>query len=522
MAKSVGVVICNLGMLSPNRGTAISVQTVGGLTLEKLNILKEVGDEDIVAAAIELSGTVVLASIRNNIIVSPAGIRSVKTAGERGADVPRWLMAMAIEISNNFFQCSQSGIALGEGVAHTNGMRIQNNEFLSCKNVAISLSGYALARIGDLGAPVPTAQVLITGNTVSVGGSGIECAVDGVNISDNKLARHGSTGARADLNGIKLMRGLDPSGMDQCQVLANQIDGFSGTGILIQAKIRDLLVKLNVIQECGNGILADSGEQLDAVSIENNHVRDVATTRTSVGIGVFGAASAAIVGNTIKGVGLESASAVGILVRGVAHSRIAGNDVIDVGPKGEVGNGSGISVGAPFDDVQLANNYVTPSATRAGAWLALSVSESSRIERTDEVMVVRGETNSVVIARGRARFVRGSQDSEGGRKGANVSVLGNAFRSPGSQPMAELSAGGHIIFANNHCEPVGGISAARGVLIAADTVVVSSNHVLGGKSSILLEVAQKRMTVLGNITLTPILLESGDLPESWKPLNVVL
>ena len=72
-------------------------------------------------------------------------------------------------------------------------------------------------------------------------------------------------------NGM-LRTGLDPTGADQCHILANQISGFAGAGIAIRSPTRELLVKLNIVERCGNGIISEDEANAASVSIENNLV----------------------------------------------------------------------------------------------------------------------------------------------------------------------------------------------------------------------------------------------------------
>lgn len=92
-------------------------------------------------------------------------------------------------------------------------------------------------------------------------------------------------------NAITLSTGLDPTGGDQAQVLANQVSGFADAGVRVSAPVRELICKLNIIEGCGAGILMDDEASGQSVSIENNHVRDIGGTgpaagTTAVGIGV--------------------------------------------------------------------------------------------------------------------------------------------------------------------------------------------------------------------------------------------
>jgi len=165
-------------------------------------------------------------------------------------------------------------------------------------------------------------------NSASVAGAAITAGVDGLWIEGNKLV---AAAARDDTSsggaGITLRSGLDPSGADQCQVLANQIAGFSGAAIAVLSPVRELIVKLNIIEGCGNGIVCEDEADAGQVSIENNHVSDIghggeAQQGVVAGVSVVRAVTASVCGNTIRRVGQQATQAalkVGVAGASVGH-----------------------------------------------------------------------------------------------------------------------------------------------------------------------------------------------------------
>ena len=111
-----------------------------------------------------------------------------------------------------------------------------------------------------MGLALPGSAVRIADNTLSVNvtrhplrnelllGRGQPCHCG----SPGELAA--PTGA-----GITIEPGLNPDAGEQYQLLANQVGGFPDAGILINASVRDLICKLNIIEKCGNGIVTASG-----------------------------------------------------------------------------------------------------------------------------------------------------------------------------------------------------------------------------------------------------------------------
>lgn len=70
--------------------------------------------------------------------------------------------------------------------------------------------------------------------------------------------------------------------------------------------VRDLICKLNIIEACGSGILMNDDGEAVAVSIENNHLRDIrgggvsARIGLAVAITVVRTATATIAGNDVR------------------------------------------------------------------------------------------------------------------------------------------------------------------------------------------------------------------------------
>ena len=225
----------------------------------------------------------------------------------------------------------------------------------------------------------------ISGNSLLVAGNGIRCAADGVWIGDNKSSTLAS-GRDASI-AIELTAGLDKDGTNQCHILANQIGGFGSAGIVVNAPVRDLIIKLNIIENCGNGIVSINAGSDGALSIENNHLRNInALTEGSkdrvMGIFVERAGSATIAGNTLRGLGalsVQSGLRAGILALSVARVRAFGNQILELGPAGDfIGQTAGIMLRGPLIGFEVGQNLVGPMADTSngrggGDWAALVV-----------------------------------------------------------------------------------------------------------------------------------------------------
>jgi hypothetical protein len=536
--KGIAVSIERLAILSLARTPAISVDTALGLDLRDLVIamLDVTGDGR--AAAIALQGVVAATAITENAILASTAILANDPSAPKaeGDDAAAFLLAGALRIEDNLLWCTRRGIALDGRVLQLLDTRIAGNELIGCSVAAVSATG--------IGAP--GSSITIRGNSLSVSGIGIRCGADGAWIADNKVVNTSETDSVTV--GVALVTGLDKTGTDQCQILANQINGFARAGILVEASVNDLIIKLNIIGECGNGILVGDEAAASAISIENNHLVDIgltaraaaAATLSVIGIGVNRAGSATIAGNSIRSLALSSTQAgmrAGILAFGVERARISGNEIVDLGPAGEfAGTAVGILLQPPLSDYEVTNNRVertTGSSQGLAAWSALTV-RGSESKQADDFVAIPIEGGAVLaLGLARAFLARGTAalgqtqsvpatEPAGTAAGLAVSgargtVAGNVFDGTGAAPIAAI-AGAECLFNDNRVYSRGGRAA---VLIAAPVVAANANRVVSGEVSIQITGATaKSAAVLGNITTGGITVAGAGLVAPWDALNL--
>jgi hypothetical protein len=518
-----------MAILSLARQPAISVKTAIGLSLRQL-VIAVLETDDGRASAIALSGVVAAALISENAIFAPVGIMANDPTvpldeGERA----QFLMTAALAIEQNALWCRRQAITLAGSVLHLLKTRIEANEVLASTQVAISALGFGLAG----------SSMTISGNSLSVAGSGISCGVDGAWISDNKLVNAAAeTEARSGTEvGIALTTGLDRDGSNQCQILANQISGFAQTGILIAAPVRDLIIKLNIIENCGNGIISTAEAKSASLSIENNHLRDIGPQNRDevgivVGIGAIRTDAATIAGNTIRRLGVQAPAAAlraAIITFGVQRARAGSNEIIEVAPPGDfIGRAAGIMMLAPLADFEASHNRVDRDAVELndrsnGDWRALVVLDSNPqagLTQLGTFTTVRVDnTKLLVLGSGRPYIATlaalANPDQPAGAKG---SVIGNAFNTRGDAPAVDVSAG-QCLFNDNRVDAR--LNGKIAVALAADVVIVSANRVTGNELSIAISKAtSKSAAVLGNITTRGIALSGSALTPPWDALNL--
>lgn len=523
--NSLAVAVENLVILSLARQPAISVQSAIGLTLRQL-LIAVIENSDFRASAIALQGIVATTSIAENVIFAPTGIlaNDPSAPSDDGDEQTAFLIAAAVAIDDNVLWCSRQAVVLDGAVLHILNTRVTGNDVLACSNFAVTALGFGLAGC----------SLVVKGNSLSVAGGGIRCGIDGAWIGDNKLVNSNSGNAAI---GISLAAGLDKNGSDQCQVIANQISGFELAAIVIEAPVLDLIVKLNIIADCGNGILSTDEADVGSVSIENNHLRDIDGIREGalpviVGIGAIRARSATIAGNTLRGIGVQSPQALvraGILTIAVQRARVHGNEITELAPPGDfLGRAGGIMLLAPLADAEVAHNRVERDAIPAtqpgsGQWQALVMLASATqpaISKASAFTSVRlDQDRTLVLGETRAFITNFAFAPVADRPvGPSGSVLGNVFNARGDAPVTEIALA-QCLFSDNRVDAH--LNRKIAVTIAAPLVIVDSNRVTGDELSILItEATSKSAAVLGNITTRSIALSGSGLSDPWAALNL--
>jgi Family of unknown function (DUF6519) len=535
VASSFSVEITDLAVLATGSrgvaGAAVQAANVIGLKLQNLALLVA-GDGGV---ALTLAGVVAGLTMRDNLLVAETGVLANTTAGTRDgvAQQRRFLFTASVRLQDNIFWCRERGVHLTGLTGHLYATLIEGNEFLLCRNGALTLAGFAL----------PGAAVQVQHNVMATTGPGIACAVDGALIEGNKL-RAMAQGTTPPLGaGITLTTGLDPNGSDQCQVIANQVSGYPEAGILIEAPTRSLIVKLNIVERCGNGILMLDDAAAGSASIENNHLHDLGAVQagnarsiTVVGIAVLRTQTASLVGNTIQRVGTTPVARTrliaGILGQGVGQARVHGNSLAAIGPAGEF-NGSvgGVLWRGPYDELDVSHNDIRRdedpvTAPGSTEWLGVEVTQPDSTRptlsasgytamRMDNTRTLVLNNNRVTVATSRVG-VRGLADADGG---SSLGLKGNVVLARGTGRAVQVQSSADLMFCDNRCE-LNALRVNGAVVLASGAVIASANRITGGTRSLVLAAPAARVTAIGNITSAGIAMAAGNLPQQWLPLNV--
>jgi len=509
-----GLAVENLSIVSVGAGSdpVVSMANSLGVRLEGLTMLVY-GTADANAPAIGLSGTLFSVDIRDNTIVSPVGIAR---SPARGSKIP-YLATMALRIEDNALWSLRRGVSLDGVCLHLAETRVRGNNVLGCTQAGVTLTG----------ATVPGSGIDVSANTLLVSGDGVVGAADGLRVEGNEVTRFGES---AGGDGIVLAPGLDATGMDRCQVLANRIVGVGGTGIAVRTLVRSAMIKDNVIEGAAGGIVFEDRGSADHVAIENNQVIAIAPDSNDaiaapVGIRIVATRKADVSGNAIRGVGINAVQPqwrAGIQAVACAALRIAANEITDIGPAGEfLGSALGIEVVRPFDRADIADNMVrreeTPERAETKAtWLALSVhapAEMSVRRTAARVATIRLDDGSHLVVTGSWAFAVAAGSEAAG-------IHGNRLEGRGRSSLVRVVVLGDCAFDDNRClqlmpsdEPI--------VLAGGMTMIAHGNRVLGGPRPLVLQADPKRLAVVGNITSGSILVGNSPLPGPWDALNVV-
>ncbi|MCD6032886.1 MAG: hypothetical protein K0S78_5068, partial [Thermomicrobiales bacterium] len=499
-------------------------------------------------ALIGLSGVTLATVIRENMLMGAYGIASVAGEDEeigRLEDRAR-LISAELAIEDNLMRCRAGGILLAGATIFLAETRIAGNVLDECEEAGIVVIG----RVGGQSeAWRGSSHIEIRGNTLSTVGEGIRVGTNDTRILDNDIGASEDEAEREvalrGSNGIALAPSPQQE-VARCQILGNRIRGLFGHGIAIATNVRSLMIKQNVIARVGgDGIHMEDESVAEVLSIENNHLSNIAPTandRTTAvaGIRLTDCRNSAIAGNVVSNVGqaaVENPMRSGIIVeRGARSVRISGNEVERIGPNIHLGAGLGIGVILADGSTDVLDNVVRRGGIESpegegvrGDWFALVIVEASG-ERPDVEIDAPGRPQFgfagriITVAEGRTAAVlfpnRAFVLDISGR--ASVGARGNVLSGYGDTQLVFIVTRGACVFSENRCVlELADNDSITIVNLRAESAVVSGNVINGSQALTGLRISAELATVLGNIAApTRIILNGAPLPDPWAPLNV--
>lgn len=521
--------------------------------------------------AIGMAGVIVDATIRDNVIFAGSGIGNLGGAqithsAARLVDYKGFLPLLSAQLrfEDNLMLCQQRGISLDGFSLHMAETRLAGNTIVGCTQASIVSRGWVF----------PGSGVEILNNKLGCVGWGVVVGADGSRVNDNDISAYGE---RSGGNGIALLPGVDPQRSNQAMVLGNRIYNMGGYGIFISSKLRSAMIKDNFIEAVGlGGIIMDEEASAEMLSIENNHLLEVADEANEQeqavsGIRLLRTEQVDIAGNVIRGVGrnaIQSLSRSGIQILAVGSGRIAGNEITEIGPsEGFIRYSAGIEVVGSYENLDIADNVVRrfvdePDEADESKWIGLLIWQESR----SKVKFMTRLMGEIAAGEGIAEDVEMAAEeaeAEPGIAGAYyvpidkkvnyvyyddnnfalfddyivqlprgrevIAVRGNVFATVGIGSAVLASAKGSFMFNENRCSQrsVEGDEGGSGPTVArisGGAIIAGSNYLEGsvkGAGMLLYLPAAGPYTVLGNICSGAIAVNGAVLTAPWLPLNVI-
>jgi hypothetical protein len=535
---ALALAVEDLAIVSVGQASAVSVRSALGLALQRL-LIAVVGGDKVPGAAVALGGAALGVRISGCTLLAPVGIAGPEAVAAAEGST-NFLLAAALGVEDNLLWCTQRGLSLQGSVLHLLDTRVQGNEWLASRDTAVSLLGLGLAG----------SSARIVGNSLAVSGQGIQCALEGAAIEGNTLDASTSpaAAARVGTTGIDIVPGLGGKGIAECRIVGNSISGFTRAAVAVRVAVADLIVKLNQISACRNGVLVLDGGSGGAVSVENNHLRDIGgdanDTAAVLGIGLVRVATAAVAGNQLLRIGTVSAGSaprVGVQALAVPRLRLHGNQVVALAPAGDyLGPAAGLLVAGPGIDLDVADNQVARDAVPSpdparSLWIALAVGPAGAAASNlvivgtafgalhaahASVVTLSGAGDALVIAGARA-FVAAGVSAAAANIGVSgsVSVHGNSFAARSTDAAVTVRAPRECLFNDNRVDHLTSTGSAA-VVLTTPLAIVSANRVRNNADISIRVDTAKTVAAVANITSGIIQVAGGPLPAPFDQLNL--
>lgn len=457
------------------------------------------------APAIGLSRVAMYLDIEDNTIASPVGIGAWF---ER--DEAQYLLMGAVRIARNTITAAAYGVHFDGPVLFGADVRLTENRVGGSAQAAVMLSG----------ASAPNVCVDVAENIIVCPGAGIVAGVSGLRIDRNDLSGPASGDVTDLREGIRIQSGYDKAPLGATSICGNRIRNVSGGAILIAHPVTDALVRDNVVEDAGGGVLFTGRGGGEAAAITGNSVRSTrsdAQANLATAILAQRVQALSIAHNTVEGVGDREAKGLvaGILVAGCHDVSVTQNHVSGISAMHDGQMGVGIMVAAPFVDASVTENIVRSDAESVEArWSGIVVGLTGE----GDVQPIGGDLVALRTTRTRTMYLAGGYAMALETDAEDAGVHQNLVEGRGALPAVHVGIRGECLLGDNQVRrSPGGMPA---VVVTADLAAVHSNRVRAGDLSMVLNVDQKRSTVVGNITTGPIQVGGGPLPAPWAAINV--
>lgn len=503
---------------------AVHLRNAYDASVQRLSLLvfaSELGDDRGVA----LDGLQLDTDIEDCLIAAPIAIGDLATGDQQQGD-PGYLGLGETRIDDNLMLAGDRAVSLERLTLHAAPVRVTGN-LIAAANGGVVCTGAGL----------PGAPLNVERNAVSIGrgGNAVVLGLANGRVQDNELFGSGA----ATGSGIVLREGLIPEPDVDYQLVGNRIRNLDGAGLLVESPITSLMVKRNVVRDCGTAVTMGPEASIDHLALDNNLFEDIADTANLDGapiaaVSLSSVAEARIAGNELRNVARssqEGAYWAGYDLRGMGRLDMCGNAVHAIGPDGGARPTVAIRIQAPFTAINLSDNQLFGTFTEmpgeASGWTGIAITGAPRAivgAAAFAVVPAYYVSDGVIFALSNARFVAVGQARER-QLTANANQITDAHS--GRQPLVFVEmndAPGSCVFLGNQCRLHAAGQAEELVRIAA-SVIAASNNVVRRNSDTdamrLIVGANGRATILGNLTFGNIRLEPMGMPPEFAPLNVL-
>jgi hypothetical protein len=350
-------------------------------------------------------------------------------------------------------------------------------------------------------------------------------------ITENDIRQ---TGERAG-DGIVLLRGLDASGIDHCQILGNRIRNVRGHGIAIRTRVNSGMIKHNIIADVGGGGIVMEGDgQAGVLVVENNQLLNVALAGNIAGAHLTAMQFVAVReldvrSNAIHGFALDAQQAAGrAAIRAIAVEavRVSANTLSGVAPAaGFVGLTSGIEIVPPFRVSTVSENSVRRRGTDearlvSSRWIGLNV-QAQREGNTGAGFIALGDVAVATTEERAFVFTATTALAAPADRLGEFTAQGNQIESEASEaPPIFVTLAQACMLTGNRVTAIEGRN--RATVVRGVRIIVSSNDLRGVDDLDVLEVfpvGKNTPAIVGNTHTGPILVNGTPLSGLWADLN---
>ncbi|TBW12983.1 hypothetical protein E0E50_01570 [Azotobacter chroococcum subsp. isscasi] len=519
---SVGVTLERMSFMGSategNTAAMITAINTVDLRLQEVAIMG-VAERSSVNVALALAGHQIGTVVSDCALVADQGMKGGTHEVERNH-----LLTAQCRIENSFFLCQRRAVDF-EGLAgrEQEAMCLHYGELLIADNFVV---GCGDAGFQITGATLPGGIVAIRGNVLNVNGTGIRAGTRSLRIDGNEV-----TGApdRIRGDGIDLVPGLDPRGIEDLWVTGNALTDLDGHGIAIRTAVGHGMITSNIVRRvAGAALLMEEDGSAEYLAIDSNRFVEIGLNPNPklefVGIQLLAVARADVRDNLLTDVARvqESTSpgGVGLLAAAFGELRVAGNRVHGVGPTFCRGTMMAMRFLTPFRHLAVAGNSIArlnDIADQEGFspfWQALGVGPEAALRPAAKSFAFRLLTaRDLLITATRVRAIA-REEAPG------ITISGNQLTSFAAElPAVAIEKVETCLFIDNYCRILGKVNGLIAKL-HADHINVSNNRLICAGGGDTLRLHTEHLVAVGNISIGNIKHNGNELGERWKELNL--